>query len=223
MSVAPPPKKRPTWNAETTVLPNANVSGSSSVACWLEVLVNGSLETCVSGTLADAALAPASATRAPTSHTNPRLAMLFPSRNAGACGASGTPTAATPSAAMVPAVPGARNPPDAGPVDPPPPSGRGCCGSRPASMDPPCRRLRGRPRASRSRGSWRRRRRQSGGWSGGSGAGRSHGPARAGGPADRWRTRTTMRSRIEAGMTSRAAPAIAAYDGPTRLRPAARR
>jgi hypothetical protein len=35
MSVPLPSKKRPTWNAPTTVEPKAKVSGSTSVACWL--------------------------------------------------------------------------------------------------------------------------------------------------------------------------------------------
>ena len=39
MLVAPPLKKRPTWKAAMTVEPLANVSGSTSVACWLDVLV----------------------------------------------------------------------------------------------------------------------------------------------------------------------------------------
>src|SRR6266700_7416300 len=43
MFEAPPLKKRPTWKAETMVLPEAKVSGSTSVACWLVVLVYGSL------------------------------------------------------------------------------------------------------------------------------------------------------------------------------------
>src|SRR5690349_19242919 len=47
-SVAPPLKKRPTWNAPTTVAPLANVSGSTSVACWLVGFVNGSELTWVS-------------------------------------------------------------------------------------------------------------------------------------------------------------------------------
>src|SRR2546423_343883 len=38
----PPSKKRPTWNVDTRVLPDANVSGSTSVACWLDALVYGS-------------------------------------------------------------------------------------------------------------------------------------------------------------------------------------
>ncbi len=45
VSEAPPSVKRPTWEAPTMVLPTAKVSGSSSVACWLVVLVNGSLLT----------------------------------------------------------------------------------------------------------------------------------------------------------------------------------
>src|SRR5216684_4185661 len=43
MLEAPPLKKRPTWKAETKVLPEARVSGSTSVACWLVLLVYGSL------------------------------------------------------------------------------------------------------------------------------------------------------------------------------------
>src|SRR5438445_7801938 len=43
MLEAPPLKKRPTWKAETKVEPEAKVSGSSSVLCWLVVLVYGSL------------------------------------------------------------------------------------------------------------------------------------------------------------------------------------
>src|SRR6202007_885706 len=54
MSVAPPLKKRPTWNADTTVEPLENVSGSTSVACWLVVLANGSLLILFSGTFAAA-------------------------------------------------------------------------------------------------------------------------------------------------------------------------
>ena len=34
MATAPPPNARPFWNTETTVEPNANVSGSACVACW---------------------------------------------------------------------------------------------------------------------------------------------------------------------------------------------
>ena len=54
MSLAPPLKKRPTWNVATTVPWCANVSGSSSVACWLVVFVYGSALTWVSGTFAPA-------------------------------------------------------------------------------------------------------------------------------------------------------------------------
>src|SRR2546425_10817860 len=42
MAEAPPLKKRPTWKAETKVEPEAKVSGSTSVACWLVLLVKGS-------------------------------------------------------------------------------------------------------------------------------------------------------------------------------------
>ena len=48
MSEAPPSLNRPTWDEDTIVLPAVNVSGSSSVACWLVVLVNGSVLTRVS-------------------------------------------------------------------------------------------------------------------------------------------------------------------------------
>ena len=54
MSDAPPPKKRPTWKADTRVLPEANVSGSTSVLCWLVALLNGSLLSCKSLVLASA-------------------------------------------------------------------------------------------------------------------------------------------------------------------------
>src|SRR5216684_3096428 len=48
---APPPLKiRPTWKALTIVEPKANESGSTSVACWLLVLVNISVLNFVSGT-----------------------------------------------------------------------------------------------------------------------------------------------------------------------------
>src|SRR2546423_8695808 len=54
MSLAPPLKKQPTWNAATTVPWSANVSGSSSVACWLVGFVYGSELTWVSATFAPA-------------------------------------------------------------------------------------------------------------------------------------------------------------------------
>src|SRR4051794_21073064 len=65
MSLAPPSKKRPTWKAPTTVLPKAKVSGSSSVACWLVVLVNGSELTLVNATF-PGALAAGNSTPAAT-------------------------------------------------------------------------------------------------------------------------------------------------------------
>jgi hypothetical protein len=60
MSVAPPSKNRPTWNVVTTVPWCAKVSGSTSVACMLVALVNGSALILVSGTAADAEAAVAS-------------------------------------------------------------------------------------------------------------------------------------------------------------------
>src|SRR5438874_5994315 len=42
MSELPPSVKRPDWNAETIVFPDANVSGSTCVWCWLVVFVKGS-------------------------------------------------------------------------------------------------------------------------------------------------------------------------------------
>ena len=49
ISVPPPLKMRPTWNALTIVEPKANVSGSTSVACWLLALVKVSVLNLVSG------------------------------------------------------------------------------------------------------------------------------------------------------------------------------
>ena len=43
MSEAPPLKKRPIWNTETSVEPKAAIDGSTSVACWLVGLVNVSV------------------------------------------------------------------------------------------------------------------------------------------------------------------------------------
>ncbi len=60
MFAAPPPKIRPTWNAETMVEPKLNVSGSTSVRCWLVPLLYGSVLTRVSSTLACAGVAAAS-------------------------------------------------------------------------------------------------------------------------------------------------------------------
>src|SRR3954469_8760851 len=89
MSVAPPLKKRPTWKADTIVLPFENVSGSTSVACWLvgfwygSALIllagpfwNGSALIFVRGTFALAAAGSASSSAAiigPTSLTAPLL------------------------------------------------------------------------------------------------------------------------------------------------------
>src|SRR4051794_29955685 len=76
MSVAPPLKKRPTWNADTIVEPFEKVSGSTSVACWLVVFWNGSALIFVTGTFAPAAAGSASASAAiigPTSLSAPPL------------------------------------------------------------------------------------------------------------------------------------------------------
>src|SRR5712692_6129187 len=54
MSEAPPLKNLPTWKAETRVEPEAKVSGSTSVRCWLVLLVNGSLLSWSRVTLAKA-------------------------------------------------------------------------------------------------------------------------------------------------------------------------
>ena len=48
-SAPPPLKMRPTWNALTIVEPKANVSGSTSVACWLLPLVKVSVLNLVRG------------------------------------------------------------------------------------------------------------------------------------------------------------------------------
>src|SRR5712691_10303744 len=63
MLEAPPLKKRPTWKAETMVEPKAKVSGSTSVACWLVVLVYGSLLNWSKVTWAKAEIVVASANR----------------------------------------------------------------------------------------------------------------------------------------------------------------
>jgi len=76
MSVAPPSKKRPTWKAETIVAPLEKVSGSTSVACWLVALVNGSLLIRVSDTLASAGAADTRAPAASARRTAPRLDLL---------------------------------------------------------------------------------------------------------------------------------------------------
>src|SRR5260370_26259910 len=63
ISVAPPPKMRPTWKAETSVLPAERVSCSTSVACWPGPTVNGSLLNWSRVVLARAEIVVASANR----------------------------------------------------------------------------------------------------------------------------------------------------------------
>jgi hypothetical protein len=77
MLAAPPSNMRPTWNAETMVEPKENVSGSTSVLCWLIALVYGSELICKRVVLAAAVdakvtvstTAPATALRRPTHRT----------------------------------------------------------------------------------------------------------------------------------------------------------
>src|SRR5712692_4599191 len=77
ISEAPPLKKRPTWKAETRVEPEAKVSGSTSVACWLVLLVNGSLLSWIRVTLAKARMVVESAnTRACVIAMRPRIGHL---------------------------------------------------------------------------------------------------------------------------------------------------
>src|SRR6266571_4445766 len=79
MLEAPPLKKRPTWKAETMVEPKAKVSGSTSVACWLVVLVYGSLLSCRRVTLAKARMVDEKAnTRAKVIATRARIGLLRP-------------------------------------------------------------------------------------------------------------------------------------------------
>ena len=47
ISELPPLKMRPVWKAVTSVEPKENVSGSTSVLCWLLELVKGSLLSCM--------------------------------------------------------------------------------------------------------------------------------------------------------------------------------
>src|SRR6476646_5677534 len=76
-AAAPPSNMRPTWNAETIVEPNENVSGSTSVLCWLIALVYGSELICNRVVLAAAVdvkatvstTAPVTALRRPTHRT----------------------------------------------------------------------------------------------------------------------------------------------------------
>src|SRR2546425_10456449 len=74
MLEAPPLKKRPTWKAETKVEPEDKVSGSTSVACWLVVLVYGSVLSRRRVTLAKAEMVDESAnTRARDIASWPRM------------------------------------------------------------------------------------------------------------------------------------------------------
>src|SRR3989442_10600779 len=73
----PPSKKRPTWKAETMVEPEDKVSGSTSVACWLVVLVYGSVLSRRRVTLAKAEMVDESAnTRASVIAMRPRIGHL---------------------------------------------------------------------------------------------------------------------------------------------------
>src|SRR5260221_14394287 len=73
----PPSKKRPTWKAETMVEPEDKVSGSTSVACWLVVLVYGSVLSWSRLTLAKAEMVDESAnTRASVIAIRPRIGHL---------------------------------------------------------------------------------------------------------------------------------------------------
>src|SRR5260370_28183337 len=65
MSEAPPLKKRPTWKAETIVEPKAKESSSTSVRCWLVLLVNGSLLRWTTVTLAKAMILDENANKRP--------------------------------------------------------------------------------------------------------------------------------------------------------------
>src|SRR5215472_15198536 len=64
MSLEPPLNTRPVWNTDTTVEPNANVSGSTSVACAAVGMLfgaNGSELICVTVVCACAGAATANA------------------------------------------------------------------------------------------------------------------------------------------------------------------
>src|SRR5258706_7983665 len=95
----PPPKTRPTWNADTIVLPNWNVSGSTSVWCCACASVYGSLLTCVTGTLAYALVAVKNNTTAVagTARAAPRMDRIrptLPNRNMGRSPFSGAESTA---------------------------------------------------------------------------------------------------------------------------------
>src|SRR5438128_669409 len=77
MLEAPPLKKRPTWKAETMVEPKAKVSGSTSVACWLVLLVYGSLLSWMRLTLAKTKMVDENANnKARVSATSTRVGLL---------------------------------------------------------------------------------------------------------------------------------------------------
>src|SRR6266702_3305214 len=77
MLEAPPLKKRPTWKAETMVEPETKVSGSTSVACWLVLLVYGSLLTWRRLILAKASMVDENVNnRARVSATSARVGLL---------------------------------------------------------------------------------------------------------------------------------------------------
>src|SRR5260370_38586624 len=77
MAEAPPLKKRPTWKADTMVLPKAKVSGSTSVACLLSGLVKVSVLSRRRVTLAKAEMVNESAnTRASVIAMRPRIGHL---------------------------------------------------------------------------------------------------------------------------------------------------
>src|ERR671928_1089403 len=59
----PPSKKRPLCAAATIVEPKENVSGSTTVLCWLVEFVNGSVKIRVSATFADAVMVTTSVAR----------------------------------------------------------------------------------------------------------------------------------------------------------------
>src|SRR5438552_3326445 len=87
----PPSVNRPTWKAATTVEPWEKVSGSTSVLCWLVVLLYGSLLTWTRATLAEAEVEPrtsaTAATRQPAVDRNGRRAIATGSlADARSCG-----------------------------------------------------------------------------------------------------------------------------------------
>src|SRR5581483_7270063 len=73
MSDEPPSVKRPDWNAATIGEPEANVSGSTCVLCWLVPFVNGSELIRTSDVAASAAAAPIAAAATARTKTRRRL------------------------------------------------------------------------------------------------------------------------------------------------------